>query len=155
MSISMYMCVYVCVCLYVYMCICLSLSLYLFLSLSLSFSVSLCLSVCLSFSLYIYKLILAVYIEFQFFNYFNKKFLDRISNGGVSSRTFSMQLSANGFDRFIVFQKGVLSGIFRGVLNTTLFQLTIFCFSFLYLGMFHYSLLANTFGGGLYCVETR
>ena len=42
--------------------------------------------------------------------------------------------------QLLVFQKGVLSGIFRGVLNTTLVQLTIFCFSFLYLGMSHYDL---------------
>ena len=27
----------------------------------------------------------------------------------------------------------------------------IFCFSFLYLGMSHYGLLTNIFGGGLYC----
>ena len=66
-----------------------------------------------------------------------------------------MKLSANEFERFIAFEKGVLSGIFLGALNTTLFQLTIFCFSFLYLGMSHYGLLANIFGEGLYCVETR
>ena len=44
----------------------------------------------------------------------------------------------------------MLSGIFRGFLNTTLVQLMIFCLSFLYLGMSHYGLLANIFGGGLY-----
>ena len=44
----------------------------------------------------------------------------------------------------------MLFGIFRGFLNTTLVQLTIFCLSFLYLGMSHYGLLANIFGGGLY-----
>ena len=37
----------------------------------------------------------------------------------------------------------MLSGIFIGVLNTTLVQLTIFCFCFLYLGMSRYGLLAS------------
>ena len=30
-----------------------------------------------------------------------------------------------------------------------------FCFSFLYLGMDHYGLLVNIFGGGSYCLEAR
>ena len=57
-----------------------------------------------------------------------------------------------GLIGLLVFRKGVLTGNFRDVLNTNLVQLTIFCFSFLYLEMSHYGLLANIFGGGLYCV---
>ena len=58
-----------------------------------------------------------------------------------------------GLSGLLFFRKRVLSGIFRGVLNTTLFF--FFCFSFLYLGMSHYRLLVNIFGGRLHCVDTR
>ena len=86
---------------------------------------------CIYVYVYVYKYIYQLYILTFNVNYFNKKsFQTEYLTEAYSepSRTFSMQFSGNGFERYIAFQKGVLSGIFRGVLNTTLIQLTIFCF---------------------------
>ena len=120
--------------------------------------ICMCVYVCVYVYIYIYINYFQLYILTFNFNYFNKKsFQTEFLMGAYSepSQTFSMKLSAQRFEEFIIFQRGVLSGIFRGVLNTTLAKLMIFCCFFLYLGMSHYGLLANIFGGGLYCVETR
>ena len=117
MSVCVYIYVYICVCIYacVYTYVCFYVYMYMYMY------------------IYIYIYIYQLYILTFNVNYFNKKsFQTEYLTEAYSepSRTFSMQLSANGFERYIAFQKGVLSGIFRGVLNTTLFQLTIFCFFF-------------------------
>ena len=115
MSVCVYIYVYICVCIYacVYTYVCFYVYMYMYMY------------------IYIYIYIYQLYILTFNVNYFNKKsFQTEYLTEAYSepSRTFSMQLSANGFERYIAFQKGVLSGIFRGVLNTTLIQLTIFCF---------------------------